>query len=119
TSYNEEELSVRRVFSEKNIDVVLLHVHKTDIRFYDDGDMKIKRGMYWQIDANTTLLYTDGYVSYINQSLTNWVPTPFVIHRVSGDEEIATLTRQILYLTKLNWNSTRNHENYPVTLSHS
>lgn len=119
TSYNDDEATIQDSFREKNIDVVLLHVYKTDIRFNEDDDKKIKRGMHWQIDSNTSLLYTDGYVSYMNRSLTAWVPTPFVIRKFSGDENIATLTRQVLCLTKLNWNSTRNHENYPVTLSHS
>lgn len=119
SSYNNDEAEVITIFNEKNIDAVLLHIHPTKIRMIEDDSSKIKRGMTWKIDENRLLLYTDGILSYTGKSLTTWTPNPLIIERFSGNEDIEISARQVLCLTKLNWNATRNHEKNPVTLSHS
>lgn len=119
SSYNSDEAEVIGILNNMNIDAVLLYIHPTQIRMTEGEDLKIKRGMTWKIDDSKLLLYTDGILSYTGKSLTAWTPNPLLIERFSGSETIEVSARQVLCLTKLNWNATRNHEKNPVTLSHS
>ena len=60
-------------------------------------------------------MYTSGYTPRIRTYQGHYIPEPlFVIH--SGDTELYEVCREIMGLTKLNWNTTEFATQFPITL---
>jgi hypothetical protein len=47
------------------------------------------------------------------------VPTPLEILEIHGDDDIIQVAKEILALTKLNWNSSKFFTKYPITIKFS
>ena len=62
------------------------------------------------------LLYTTGYVPLLGRYPQGHVPTPVQIVDHVGDSRPEQLLRDVLILTKMNWNSARFAERLPVTV---
>ena len=119
THYNKEEESIISLLEKRGIEINLLHIQDSNIKLIQDGENALTRGMYWQISDDEILIYTDGIVSYLNKAIHIWPPNPLLVRKHYGQQNITEAVRDILCLTKLNWNSTNNHEKYPVTISHA
>lgn len=119
SNFNTDEITISEHLATMNCSAELIHVSShTDIRFIESASRKIKRGTCWIINDARALLYTDGQI-YNGKSLTKWPPSPLLIEKAHGANDIESIAKEILSLTKLNWNSMVNHEKNPVTLSHS
>lgn len=57
-----------------------------------------------------------GYVSYWNEYPGPHIPAPIQIG-LSGSGDVRERAREILALTKMNWNSSEGIGRYPITLS--
>ena len=84
----------------------------------------VKRGLAVKVDSNSFLLWTHGCVIHpeISGTLNYYkgsreIPTPLFIRRFAGNASGEILAREILMLTKMNWNSGDSlYKNLPVTL---
>lgn len=99
------------------------------IRFGADPGPKaygfaVKRGLTVKLDRDSFLLWTHGCVIHPELSGTNnyykgsrGIPAPLLVRRFVGNSSGDTLAKEILMLTKMNWNSGDSlYKSLPVTL---
>lgn len=101
-------------------------IRKHDIKKEPHG-FPIKRGTVIQLDDYTFLLWTHGSVCHneLQGNGMNYyqgkrgIPMPLVIRRFRGEDLIETSSREILELTKMNWNGAELYKKFPVTIDFS
>jgi hypothetical protein len=87
----------------------------------------IQRGTVIQLDDFSFLLWTHGSVMDNNVAGTSrnyyqsgrGIPAPLLIRRFRGKDPIETTAKEILALTKMNWNGGELYKTLPVTLDFS
>lgn len=89
----------------------------TKLRLFRQGAYPPYRGTHIEVDRNTHLLYTRGSVAYYETYPGLYVPQPLEIRIVEADESPSVICREILSLTKMNWNNTQFDGKYPITLA--
>jgi hypothetical protein len=87
----------------------------TDLRFLRTGKYAVLRGTLILLTPNECLLYTSGYIPRIRTYPGHRVPRPLLITHF-GDSEITFVCKEILGLTKLNWNTTAFSKQLPITI---
>ena len=96
----------------------------TGVRIRDDKDLKlfrrkeypILRGQWFQLGGAMASLWTRGFVPRLRSYPGLEVPNPLFIDVCRGDSDIETVVRDVLALTKLNYNSCIYADGVPVTL---
>lgn len=86
-----------------------------NIRFLRTGIYPVLRGTMISLAPNKCLLYTTGYTPRIRTYPAHRIPRPLLITH-EGDSEIKFICREIMGLTKLNWNTTVFSTQMPITL---
>lgn len=82
-----------------------------------------KRGSFLQIDDRATLLWTQGNVpmpggrDYFKEG--KGIPSPLLLQRFAGHGPFDRVCREILGLTKMNWNNDGLYDQLPVTLHYA
>ena len=127
----EEIAGIMQAFS--GIEVELLQIQDycpwRGIRFGTDPGPKaycfaVKRGLAVKLDRDSFLLWTHGCVIHPELSGTynyykgaRGIPAPLLVRRYAGNASGDTLAKEILMLTKMNWNSGDSlYKTLPVTL---
>jgi hypothetical protein len=87
----------------------------TDLRFCRTGKYPVLRGTLISLTPNQHLLYTTGYTPRVRTYPGPRIPKPLLITH-NGDSEIELVCKEILGLTKLNWNTTSFSTELPITL---
>ncbi len=85
------------------------------VRAMRHGQYPAPRGACISV-GNRRFLYTTGYVPSLGRYPHGHVPTPVQIADHVGDSSPEQLLREVLILTKMNWNSARFAERLPVTV---
>ena len=90
-------------------------------------DYPVQRGTVIQLDDFSFLLWTHGSVmdsdvaglgkDYYQSS--RGIPAPLLVRRFRGTDPIETTVKEILALTKMNWNGGELYKTLPVTLDFS
>lgn len=100
-----------------HIDAVdFVTVMDSRLRLFRKGIYPPYRGTFAQIDDKKHLLYTRGAVWYYQTYTGMYVPQPIELRIARSEESPEYLAREILGLTKMNWNNTQFDGKYPVTL---
>lgn len=93
---------------------------------YDDnpnvskrGQHPIQRGVFWQRSERHGLLFTNGFKPRIGTYDGFEVPVPLAITIQHGNADLVQVARDILGLTKLNYNSCQLGEGQPITVKYS
>lgn len=94
----------------------LVSIQDSKVRVFRDGAYPPYRGTLVDTGHQCQLLYTRGSVHYYSTYPGLYVPQPIEIRVVRSDESAAFIAREILGLTKMNWNNTQFDGKYPVTL---
>jgi hypothetical protein len=84
--------------------------------FRRDDDMPILRGLAVINNDRHAFLVTNGFIPRLQTYYGSEVPVPLSVEINRGDADIAVVLRDILGLTKLNYNSCRHSDGMPVTL---
>jgi hypothetical protein len=87
-------------------------------RFVRVGQYPVLRGTVIYLADNKCLLYTTGYTPRLRTYPGAHIPQPLLVTH-HGDSEISRVCREIMGLTKLNWNSTAFATYLPITLEFS
>ena len=87
-----------------------------DLKLYRKGDYPILRGLAYVRDYRTAFLWTKGFVPRIQTWLGKEVPKPLLIDINRGIPDMETVLKDVLALTKLNYNSCMLADGMPVTL---
>ena len=74
------------------------------------------RGNALIVDNNSAFLWTIGYVPKLQTALSLEVPNPIFIEINKGEADIIQVLKDILALTKLNYNACIYADGIPVTL---
>ncbi len=100
----------------KEFDLVSVAANR-DIRLLRQGNYPVLRGTHFTV-GDIDFLYTSGFIHALDEFPHGHVPSPLRLadHR-SGDTPVDELLREIMILTKLNWNSSDFCARDPITLA--
>lgn len=118
TKFNLEEWNAFKEITPKGTNLVGVAItHNKPLKLYkNEGDFPILRGNALIINPKSGFLWTIGYVPKIQTVLSMEVPNPIFIEIDKGDAEIVQVLKDILALTKLNYNACIYADGIPVTL---
>lgn len=89
------------------------------VRVFREGTRPVLRGTCWPIRDKSCLLWASGFAPRLG-TYAGWeVPAPLRIDVQHGNADIVQVARDILGLTKLNYNACRLGESQPVTVGFS
>jgi hypothetical protein len=91
-------------------------MYQRGTRFFREGSYPPLRGTLCQLGDHASYLYTSGYTPNLGTYPGPYVPEPVEIVEHFGDSSMQQLSREILSLTKLNWNSATFSCGFPMTL---
>jgi hypothetical protein len=94
-------------------------IERGGIRFLRIGDRPPLRGTTIQIQNKNIILYTRGHIPYLKTYPGLRIPNPLEILEHHGDSTSDKICKEILGLTKLNWNSADFAGSMPITLAFS
>lgn len=83
------------------------------------GMYPVVRGVFWQRTVRHGLLFTSGFKQRIAAYDGFEVPVPLAISLQHGDGDLVTIARDILSLTKANYNACQLGESEPITVKYS
>ena len=83
------------------------------------GQHPVQRGVFWRRSSRHGLLFTNGFKARIATYDGFEVPVPLSISIQHGDGDLLQVARDILGLTKLNYNSCQLGEGQPITVKYS
>jgi hypothetical protein len=75
------------------------------------------RGTFLQTSDKSGVLYTKGSVPFFETYPGMYVPRPVSVKIAAGDQTPLAHAKEILALTKMNWNSTQFDGGMPLTLT--
>ncbi len=89
------------------------------IYLFRNGDNAPLRGTSVRLNKNNILIFTKGYIPYLRSYPGIRVPRPLQITEHHGDSSPEELVREIIALTRLNWNTASYACYWPMTLQFS
>jgi hypothetical protein len=89
------------------------------LQFYRTGDYPALRGTYVKFSDTDLLLYTSGYVPFLRTYPGARVPQPLEVLEHHGDSPWDIVLREVLSLTKMNWNTADFACSDPITIAFS
>ena len=95
----------------------LLHITNSDIRLYRDGVYPPLRGTLLQTSSKAFCLYTKGSVPFFETYPGLYVPRPIEVTVAAGEGTPLSIAKEVLALTKMNWNSTQFDGSMPLTIT--
>lgn len=94
-------------------------IERRGIQFYRFGIYPPLRGTYIKLSGTDFILYTGGYIPYLKTYPGPRAPQPLEILEHHGDTPWNAILREILALTKLNWNTADFACLQPITIAFS
>lgn len=117
----EEKNGFRKALSNRvnQFDLLSLDTHQSTVRLLTSSLYPPLRGTRFTV-GDIDYLYTTGFIADLGQFHSIHVPSPIrVTDHVGQDTPREILLREILILTKMNWNSSRLGGKSPITLRFS
>lgn len=112
-----EEMGFEAALQEKSIATRdFLWVTASSTKLYRGGRYPPLRGTLLTLDEREMVLYTRGSVDFFETYPGMYVPSPLRIRSDKAEQTQRFLAREILALTKMNWNNTQFDGSEPVTL---
>lgn len=107
-----------------NIALNLRNVHLKDyvtvmpstIKLFSYEIFPPPRGSFLAINDHRGILYTRGFVNHYKTYPGGYVPTPLEIRLYESESSLDEIAKEILGLTKMNWNNARLEGKWPITL---
>jgi hypothetical protein len=94
----------------------IVTVMETELRFFRNNLYPPVRGSLFSLSEERHILYTRGSVHQYQTYPGMYIPTPLEIRIVKRVSSVKTVCREILGLTKMNWNNTQFDNKYPITI---
>jgi hypothetical protein len=103
--------------AEHDIDVVeLLNMRRSLTRLFRTGTYPPLRGTFLNLQPSTGLLYLRGSVQFFETYPGMYVPRPLEFSVTRSETPLDQLAKEMLSLSKLNWNNTQFDGGEPITL---
>ncbi len=118
SNFTPEEIDgIEGAVQDLHIDAVdFVTILDSRLRLFRDGNYPPFRGTLARVEDNRLLLYSRGSVWYYQTYPGLYVPQPIELRVVKSEESPTLIAKEILGLTKMNWNNTQFDGKYPVTL---
>lgn len=88
----------------------------SSVKVFRDGNYPVMRGTFVELDGKG-LLYTNGSMPYYGTYPGQYDPKPLLLCPYAGsDSTIAQIAKEVLALTKVNWNSTQMNQKLPIPI---
>jgi len=94
----------------------IITVLDTNYRFFRNNLYPPVRGSLFSLTDKRHILYTRGSVHQYQTYPGMYIPAPLEIRIVSSVSSVKTICKEILGLTKMNWNNTQFDNKYPITI---
>jgi hypothetical protein len=102
---------------DKNIEYYdLVNVAKSHTRLYRVGLYPPLRGTAIEVDEDRAILYTRGGVDFFQTYPGMYVPRALEIVAEDSDRSVGAIAKEVLALTKMNWNNTEFDNSLPITV---
>ncbi len=88
----------------------------SSVKVLRDGNYPVMRGTFVELDGKG-LLYTNGSIPYYGTYPGQYDPRPLLLcpHK-SSDSTVAQIAKEVLSMTKINWNSTQMNQKLPIPI---
>jgi hypothetical protein len=96
--------------------IELISVKRSLTRLFREGTYPPLRGSFLKLQDNTGLLYLRGSVQFFETYPGMYVPRPLELSVTRADMSVEQIGREMLSLSKLNWNNTQFDGGEPITL---
>lgn len=118
--YNETDglLDGIRELLGEDTEVDLVSIKSSKIRMLRNGDYPVLRGSLFKLSEENAILYTTGYIPYFNTYHGAYTPVPIEIENI-GETPIEDIAKEILALTKMNFNNSEYCDGLPITIQFS
>lgn len=119
SSFTDEEADgFRQGADTRKIDALdLAWVTNSDgIRLYRRGNAPPLRGTFLDLSDDQSILYSQGSIDFYSTYPGMYIPSPIGLRHLNPTLSPIALAREVLALTKMNWNQTRLDSKLPVTL---
>lgn len=117
SKYWKEELAGFRQATDLIPTTDFLALTRRGTRFFRRGTKSPLRGTFISLSRERHLLYTKGFVPYLDAYPGPRVPRPLEIIEHHGSTPIETIGEELMILTKLNWNTADFSTGDPITLA--
>lgn len=116
----DEKAGINKVMSKHKSSYDLVHlIQNPSQRLFTTQRPPPLRGTFWPMGMDLALLYTTGVVESFGTYPGIGIPKPFEVARDEGATELDILAKQVLALTKMDWNNTTLMNGEPVTTKYA
>jgi hypothetical protein len=91
-------------------------VRSQDMKLFRPGTMPVLRGSTFRLSKKRALLWTSGFIHQLSTYPGREVPNPLMVEICRGDADLDTVLRDVMGLTKVNFNACLFADGLPVTL---
>lgn len=117
TNFDDNEIAGFKEAAPPGTTVTGIQIQRpNDLKLFPDGRKAILRGLALKLGKRSAFLWTSGYVPKLLTYPGREVPTPLKVRIVFGDADLEVVLRDIVALTKLNFNTCIFGDGFPVTL---
>jgi hypothetical protein len=118
TRFNDVEWSAFQEVTPEGTNLVGVTINRREpIKLYKtEGEYSVLRGLAYKVSKYRAYLWTIGYVPHIGTALSSSIPNALYIEINKGYASIEQVLKDILALTKLNYNACIYGDGIPVTL---
>ncbi len=101
-----------------NAEYDLVSIKDSRIKLLRNGDYPVIRGTMYRLTDEKAVLYTNGYIPYYDTYPGSYVPVPLSVENI-GETPIKEICKEILALTKMNFNNSDYCDGLPITIQFS
>jgi len=94
----------------------LLSIQQTGVRLFREGAYPPLRRTFFEVNEQSSFIYTNGYLPELGTYPRGYVPEPFELIDHYGDSTPRRLCKEILALTKMNYNNADIADGEPITI---
>lgn len=94
----------------------IVTIMETDLRFFRNNLYPPVRGSLFSLTEDRHILYTRGSIHQYQTYPGMYIPAPLEIRIVSAVSSAKSVCKEVLGLTKMNWNNTQFDNKYPITI---
>lgn len=116
TYLNDEEWRGFSSIISKGIGIVGIRIRQGSFRIFRPGRFPVLRGMAYVENSKRGYLWTTGFIPRLRTYPYQGIPYPLSIEICKGEADLLTVFKDILALTKLNYNSCHFADGDPITL---
>lgn len=118
SSFNEaEKAGFRQAADDEKLEVLdLVSVRRSGARLLRAGDSPMVRGTAMLFDDSSGIVYLKGTVPYFQVYPGAYIPRPLEFSREDGETSASDLARELIGLSKLNFNNTQFDSGDPITV---